>query len=513
MESNSQKNSQQAHIQQQDKLVKSSLKVIDKLGVLVKGNSKEADQKLTTLRKHAKKSSTLDEIQNSIDATADSLKDLDKLQSSKLTELKECLLVSGEALQSSKGMDDGIRRKLRMVVNKLKSQDQFVFNELQPQALALLGIFQSVKTEGNSSVKSAENNTKNSTTTDEFIDSKQVETFVKRMEKFSASNVIKPRLSEFNLRVKVARDNNEKFELCLKFFEEVLNHFSEEYQQTQKLIVNINLALEEVHKTLINSLSSSKDYSAQLAALNLKIDKQIEELSTETEKAESVESLKELIDKKLTVINESIKQRDDVEKKRTMELDATLQNMESKLGKLEKRTEYYRQKWLEEKHKSDTDSLTGLPNRGAYDKRLEEEFKRWLRRPEPMCIAVLDIDHFKKINDQYGHRVGDKTLQIVAQTMRKTLRATDYLARYGGEEFVCLLLNTDAKEVMTPLEKVRKAIENIPFKIKNERLNITISIGVTMLLATDNSHTVFDRADKALYEAKDTGRNKICYKK
>ncbi|MDC2887933.1 GGDEF domain-containing protein [Psychrosphaera algicola] len=187
--------------------------------------------------------------------------------------------------------------------------------------------------------------------------------------------------------------------------------------------------------------------------------------------------------------------------------------MESKLANLEQRTEFYRKKWLEEIARADLDALTNLPNRGAYDKRFNEEFKRWLRHPDPLCIAVIDVDHFKKINDKYGHSVGDKTLQIVAKTLRTSLRETDFLARYGGEEFVCLMINTDATNMLTPLEKLRKAVSSIPFKVKNDRLNITVSVGVTMLVATDNVHTAFDRADKALYEAKDAGRNRICYKK
>ena len=117
-------------------------------------------------------------------------------------------------------------------------------------------------------------------------------------------------------------------------------------------------------------------------------------------------------------------------------------------------------------------------------------------------FSDLDIDHFKSINDKYGHAVGDKTLQIVAKALKKSFRATDFVSRFGGEEFACLMVNTHPDEVMVPLEKVRKAIESIPFVIKKDRLNITISIGVTELKNSDDSLSIFERADKALYEAK-----------
>jgi len=494
--------------QQQERTIESSLKLVDRLGILAKGNSKELDNKLTKLRKSAKQNLDGDVLLKQVQTTLTSAGELEKLQSDFLKELKDGLLVSGEALQASKGLDSGLRRQLRMVVNKLKSQDTFVFSELQPLTISLLGIFQSTK-DGN--VKN--NGTAVSKTSSNTIDENILATLIEAMKNLSSNDIIKPRLSEFNERIVIARDESEKLDLCLKFFDEVVKQFGEEYRQTQKLILSINAALEDVHQTLLQSLKSSKSYGAQLQKLDVKINKQIAELSKNAGEATSIDQLQNIIDQKLHVITSSIKERDGIEKKRTLELDTTLQEMESKLTKLEKRTEYYRTKWLEEKTKSDTDALTGLPNRGAYDKRFAEEFKRWLRQPEPLCLAVLDIDHFKKINDKYGHSVGDKTLQIVSQTLRKNLRVTDYLARYGGEEFVCLMLNTDPKDVLVPLEKIRRSVESIPFKVKDDRLNITISIGVTMFRASDNVHTVFDRADKALYEAKDTGRNKICYKK
>ena len=492
--------------QQQERTIESSLKLVDRLGVLAKGNSRELDNKLTKLRKSAKQNVNNEQVYTQIQTALTSAADLQKQQSDFLKELRDTMLVSGEALQASKGLDTSLRRQLRVVVNNLKSQDSFVFRELQPLIISLLGIFQSSKN-GNGS--NAILSTNKPSTIDEGI----LSALIAAMKKLSSNDIIKPRLSEFNQRINIARDESEQLDLCLKFFDEVVVQFGEEYRQTQKLIVSINSALEDVHQTLLQSLKSSKNYGDQLQKLDVKIDKQITELSKNAEKATSVDQLQNIIDKKLNDITLSIKERDGIEKKRTLELDTTLQEMESKLTKLEKRTEYYRNKWLEEKTKSDTDALTGLPNRGAYDKRFSEEFKRWLRKPEPLCLAVIDIDHFKKINDKYGHSVGDKTLQIVSQTMRKNLRVTDYLARYGGEEFVCLMLNTDPKDVLVPLEKIRSSVERTPFKVKDDRLNITISIGVTMFRASDNVHTVFDRADKALYEAKDTGRNKICYKK
>lgn len=496
-------------VSQTNELVKSACKVIDRLGLILKGNNKGFDKKLATLRKLIKNDGDLTELSEQLSEVNGALSEFEKRFTSSLRELKTHLLAAGESLQASKGMDDGIRRKLRMVMNKLKSTDSNQLAELQPNFLAFFDIVEAIK--GNPA-NSDTNQLASSPTTQDAFNEQMMEKLITGLLQLARNDVIKPSLDTFSDRIRLADTNDLRIDICLSFFEEVVGRFSEEYSQTQKLILNINKALADVHNTLISSLKSSKGYDDQLRKLNKQIDKQINELSRSTTSATSLDQLQLVIDKKLSVINTSIKERDLIEQERSDKLQEALSNMESKLGGLEQRTEYYRKKWLEEKVRNGLDTLTGLPNRSAYDSRIQEEYQRWLRQPQPLCIAVMDIDHFKKINDTYGHSVGDKTLKIVASTLKKHLRATDFLARYGGEEFVAILLNSGPNEVAAPLEKVRLAVEKIPFKVKDKPLNITISIGYTQLLESDNIHTAFDRADKALYEAKDTGRNRVCLK-
>ena len=496
-------------LSQQSEIVKGACKVIDRLGLILKGNNKEFDKKLATVRKKIKSDGDLDQLSNSLNELTSTLSEFEKRFTAGLRELKTHLLAAGESLQASKGMDDTIRRQLRMVMNKLKATDSNQLAELQPNFLTFFDIVTALKGANNQAetIQSANLAPEHDNFNQEVIDK-----LVSGLIKLSKNDVIKPSLDSFSERIKLANNNDHKVDICLKFFEEVVGRFTEEYSQTQKLILNINKALADVHKTLISSLKSSKGYDEQLRKLNKQIDQQIAELSQSTTSATSLDELQIVIDKKLGVINTSIKERDIIEQERSDKLQEALQKMESKLGGLEQRTEYYRKKWIEEKVRNGIDTLTGLPNRSAYDTRIQEEHKRWQRQPQPMCIAVMDIDHFKNINDTYGHSVGDKTLKIVASTLKKHLRATDFLARYGGEEFVAILLNSGPNEVAAPLEKVRIAVEKIPFKVKDTPLNITISIGYTQLLESDNIHTAFDRADKALYEAKNTGRNRVCFK-
>ena len=111
-------------------------------------------------------------------------------------------------------------------------------------------------------------------------------------------------------------------------------------------------------------------------------------MSQKSGEAKSIEQLQTIIDSKINSITASIRKREEIELRRTEELDSTLTVMESKLSQMEERTNFYRAKWLEEKSRSETDSLTELPNRGAYDKRISEEIQRWSRNPEPLCLAI-----------------------------------------------------------------------------------------------------------------------------
>lgn len=162
-----------------------------------------------------------------------------------------------------------------------------------------------------------------------------------------------------------------------------------------------------------------------------------------------------------------------------------------------------------ERQRSLTDHLTSLPNRRAYDERLKSELHRWNRYGTPFSAIVIDIDHFKKINDSLGHLIGDRALKLVAKVLQKQLRDSDLIARYGGEEFVILLANSKLDEAAQTADKLRRAIERAQFKYSGRTVSIRISAGVTQVCDKDTVETLFERADKALFTAKKSGRNRV----
>ena len=157
-----------------------------------------------------------------------------------------------------------------------------------------------------------------------------------------------------------------------------------------------------------------------------------------------------------------------------------------------------------------TDSLTGLKNRKYFNLEIQNHIQESHRYENPLSILILDIDFFKKINDTYGHNVGDDVLHVLGKMLQKETRAGDMAVRYGGEEFVIVLTNTDVARAELKAEQLRNITENLLIpELDGKR--ITISVGVTELRKSDERiDTFIDRADKALYQAKESGRNKVC---
>ena len=155
------------------------------------------------------------------------------------------------------------------------------------------------------------------------------------------------------------------------------------------------------------------------------------------------------------------------------------------------------------------DFLTGALNRRGMDEALTREFERSDRHGTPLSLAMLDVDHFKKINDTMGHSTGDKALAHLSKVIKSILRSTDVLARYGGEEFVILLPGSNQKDAVTVVSGLQRDLTKNFFLHKNERVLITFSAGVAERLHGEDVDSILPRADAALYLAKQSGRNRV----
>ena len=155
------------------------------------------------------------------------------------------------------------------------------------------------------------------------------------------------------------------------------------------------------------------------------------------------------------------------------------------------------------------DPLTKVLNRAAYNMRIGQMVQEYKRYKEEWALLTLDIDHFKKFNDEFGHQLGDNVLKLVAGTVKNCIRVSDRVFRYGGEEFVVLLGRINSEIATHLAEKICQTVERSYFVHGDKKLKVTVSIGGAIIATDDNELSIFERADKAMYQAKNNGRNQV----
>ena len=181
--------------------------------------------------------------------------------------------------------------------------------------------------------------------------------------------------------------------------------------------------------------------------------------------------------------------------------------MQEQLGAAEEKLQ--EQARLVESHaiQARTDALTGLANRRAFDGEIARRFAEFQRQGRSFSVIIIDVDHFKKFNDSYGHQAGDEVLRGMAEVLHNTARRMDLVARYGGEEFAVVLPGTSVAEARAGAERIREAIAETHFRFAGTDLYVTASVGAAELLRHEDPSTLVQRADAALYASKDAGRN------
>ncbi|MDX1456459.1 MAG: diguanylate cyclase [Marinobacter sp.] len=286
----------------------------------------------------------------------------------------------------------------------------------------------------------------------------------------------------------------------------VVQRGQQEFESFLKRLDDRLLALQEHFSDQTDTLS---DVRSAAADFDQSLRAELRELGQLVDRSEDMQELKQSVSGHIDSIAMSMAQHRSAEREREEQLEAQIEAMKQKLAAVEAHSEQVKEQLREERSRALTDVLTQLPNREAWQERLDFEFRRWQRYRNSVSVAVIDIDHFKRINDSYGHKAGDRVIQLLAKTLAERLRNTDFVARYGGEEFVVVMPETDPENARTVLDKLRDHIAQLPFHFRGDPVSITFSAGLAQLCEGDDADSVFDRADKALYRAKAAGRNQV----
>jgi diguanylate cyclase len=270
---------------------------------------------------------------------------------------------------------------------------------------------------------------------------------------------------------------------------------------------NVNEELADIYSLLGGAVQRSRSERAASRKLQDDMIREMGALETSAAQATDLNQLKDNVKSQLGNIRQVIDQYQSTEQAQ-QHLAQQLETLGAKIKAMEVEAEKNRTTLEIQRKKALQDTLTELPNREAYNERAQVEVQRWQRYGRSLSVAVFDIDHFKRINDTFGHQAGDRVIKVIGRSIAKRLREVDFFCRYGGEEFVALMPETDSQTALGVLEKIREAIANAAFNYKEQPLAITVSIGVTEFKTNDTLESAFERADHALYAAKSAGRNR-----
>lgn len=271
----------------------------------------------------------------------------------------------------------------------------------------------------------------------------------------------------------------------------------------------LNERLESFQSNLQAASAGHADNRSAAREMDTQIREQVDGLQTSMQDAADLDDLKSVLENHLEGLLGTMDQHQKQRDEREQEVAARLQSLAERVAHMEQEALGFREHLEEQRQKALIDPLTGLPNRAAWSERLEHEIGEWQQHGNTLMLAMLDLDHFKRINDNYGHLAGDKVLKIIASVLRKRLRGSDFIARFGGEEFVLLMPATVPAVGAKLLETLRASIEACPFHFKGERVTVTISMGLAAFRPGEHSDMVLKRADQALYRAKNAGRNRV----
>jgi diguanylate cyclase (GGDEF)-like protein len=498
------------------------IKFIDKLPHVSKGIDLELDNRLAKLRVLLTKSAPIADIEQHIGIISKQL-----LQHAKNNEHNILLMHvqfhnAGSTLQQIKGLPDNLRRELRALLTENKDTKQALIQYVE--------IFSKLLTYYDSALKAKidlpkggllnqtpetsdvlQTKTTAADTINVEVNSKVIEQFTKILNGLVLSDKHTKKLSAIKKKVSTDISNENLLKSFLATFNVIIEDFHQERKTAEDFLSTLCETLATVKDAVKTTLSTSAGAQDKQDQLNGQLQKQISSMTSTLEAATKLSEIKDDINHKLKLIAGTLDKKYHIEQESQEIIKNQLNEMTSRVDLLEKQSKTFEKRLHEQQMKSMQDALTKLSNRAAFDDYFAQQMVRFHHKPFKLAIVILDLDDFKRINDTYGHTAGDKTLQVIANTLTKHTLKDTFIGRYGGEEFVLIYSGIDKKALIEELNALKNKIARLPFTFKNNKVSITSSIGATYVTKNDNIHLAFERADEAMYLAKSKGKNQVTY--
>ncbi|MBA6415991.1 GGDEF domain-containing protein [Colwellia sp. 6M3] len=504
---------------------------IGKLSQACKGTDILLDNKLANLRSTLKTATSFTDFEKDIKTISTLLRQYSLKNDKNRIEIHDQLSNSSTGLQKSKNFPKESRRQLQTLINKAEEGHASLIQYI-PLMSEIIAFYESII---HSQIKLAVDQSQTTDTSKPVALDKinhvevkaelesntvaiQQEAPKELLGRFSSilntlviSKKHKANVSKIKSSLHGQISNQNLMTECLNVFDFMIEDLEQERSRAKVFLSTISETLTSVQMSVTATIATSSESNDQHAAINLELTEKIKEVSIGINDAGSLTEMKVDVNDKIQQIAKTLQNKAELENSQNIELNEKLNSMSAKVEKLEQQSKIFEKRIQEVQAKSFQDALTKLANRASFDEFFAKELVRFHHKQFDLAITVIDLDDFKRINDTFGHTAGDKTLQVIADTLTKVMGNDVFISRYGGEEFVLIFKDVDKITVMNRLNMLRKKVASLPFTFKGTRVTITLSIGITLVQRDDIVHSAFERADTALYRAKHEGKNKVVY--
>jgi len=497
------------------------IQFIGKLTLVSKGIDLELDNRLAQLRTLFTKSAPISEIEEKISVISKLLQQHSIANRKNIAHVHEQFNQAGESLQKINGLPGDLRRDLRTLLTETKDGKDSLIQYIPLLSQLLTFYDHSLKAKSgmaNQGILQAPPVTlpesKNAIISGSVVlDAQFLEKISISLSALSLSKAHTNDLLAIKKKLLANKSSDKILQNFIDIFDVIVADFKDEQRSAKNFLTSLSATLTTVQSAVKETIVAQKTSQKTNDMINLKLQSQLLDMTGAVEKALTLSQVKEDINEKLQIIANTLEQKSKFEQLNHQQLADKLNDMSAKVEQLEQQSEMFEEKLAEQQRKSMQDALTKLANRAAFDDFFAKAMIRFHRKSFPLALVVIDIDDFKKINDTYGHTAGDKTLQVIANSIVKNVSKGVFVGRYGGEEFVLIYSKVQEEALFAELNALNNFVARLPFKFKANKVSITLSIGATHIKPDDNIHIAFERADQAMYKAKKEGKNQVIYVK
>ncbi|MBL4900808.1 MAG: GGDEF domain-containing protein, partial [Colwellia sp.] len=418
------------------------IQFINKLSLVSKGINIELDNRLAQLRVLLTKSAPISDIELKIVEISKLLQRHTATNEQNIISLHQQFNNAGENLQKINALPDKLRRQLRILLKETSSTKGSILQYI-PFLNKLVELYDialraKISIPQESYTKLSKEKTQSTDNTNCDVNSELIEQISVCLSKLHLSTKHTKELLAISAKLLNDTEHDDVLKHFIEIFDVIIADYQSERESAKNFLNTLNKTLTTVQTAVQKTLLTCKESQSTNNKINDKLQSQLLDMSSTTETAMSLEHLKVDINVKLKNIAATFEKKGKFEQLSQKALSNQLDDMAKKVKSLELQSQGFAKKLVEEQRKSMQDALTKLSNRAAFDEYFTKAMVRFHHKPFALAVVVIDIDDFKHINDTYGHTAGDRTLQVIANTLQKKVSKDAFVARYGGEEFVLI---------------------------------------------------------------------------